>query len=158
MDSFKAVFYAGWGVMDSNAHMANTAYLDMSADTRMMYFKENGFPIGEFQRLGIGPVVRKDEIEYFREFVLLDEVRVELLLAGISGDGSRFRFRNVFRNAAGDTAAVVTTTAGWLDIRRRVLTAPPAELLALMNALGRTDDFEELPSSLNRAAAAPRAM
>ncbi|WP_229422843.1 thioesterase family protein [Telluria aromaticivorans] len=27
---------AGWGNMDFNAHMRNTAYLDKSADVRMM--------------------------------------------------------------------------------------------------------------------------
>ena len=30
-------FTAGWGDMDFNSHMRNTAYLDKSADIRMMF-------------------------------------------------------------------------------------------------------------------------
>ena len=46
---------AGWGDMDFNAHMRNTAYLDKAADVRLMFFAENAFPIEEFIRLRIGP-------------------------------------------------------------------------------------------------------
>ncbi len=76
--------------MDFNAHMKNTAYLDISGDVRMMYFSENGFSMGEFVRLRVGLVVMRDEIEYFRELQLLEPVRVNLTLAGLSDDASRF--------------------------------------------------------------------
>ena len=33
---------AGWGDMDFNSHMRNTAYLDKAADVRMMFFASNG--------------------------------------------------------------------------------------------------------------------
>ena len=36
---------AGWGDMDFNSHMRNTAFLDKAADVRMMFFAENGFPM-----------------------------------------------------------------------------------------------------------------
>ncbi len=35
-------FLAGWGTMDVNGHMANTAYLDLAADVRMAFFAEHG--------------------------------------------------------------------------------------------------------------------
>jgi acyl-CoA thioester hydrolase len=57
---FERMLVAGWGDMDYNAHMRNTAYLDKSADVRMMYFAERGFPMAEFARLQLGPVVMKD--------------------------------------------------------------------------------------------------
>ena len=40
---FERTLYAGWGDMDFNSHMRNTAYLDKSGDIRMMFFAENGF-------------------------------------------------------------------------------------------------------------------
>jgi len=144
-------FIAGWGAIDSNAHMANTAYLDFAADSRFTYFKENGFPGSEFSRRGIGPVVRKDEIEYFREYRLLEKGTVELKLAGISEDGSRFRLANLFYTEDGILAAVIKSTGGWLDLRSRTLTCPPAELLELLRALSKTDDYEPLPSSVKVA-------
>jgi acyl-CoA thioester hydrolase len=33
------------GDMDFNRHMRNTAYLDKSADVRMLFFAEHGFPM-----------------------------------------------------------------------------------------------------------------
>jgi acyl-CoA thioester hydrolase len=53
----------GWGDLDFNAHMRNTAFLDKSADVRMMFFAEHGFPVAEFARRRIGPGIMKDETE-----------------------------------------------------------------------------------------------
>lgn len=64
---FEKCMVAGWGDMDFNSHMRNTAYLDRAADIRMMFFAEHGFPMSEFMRLRLGPVVRKDEIKYYSE-------------------------------------------------------------------------------------------
>ena len=64
---YEKTLVAGWGDMDFNSHMRNTAYLDKSADVRMMYFAECGFPMAEFMRLKLGPVVMRDEVEFDRE-------------------------------------------------------------------------------------------
>jgi acyl-CoA thioester hydrolase len=93
---FQKRLLAGWGDMDFNSHKRNTAYLDKSADVRMMYFAENGFPMCEFVRLRIGPLIMKDEIEHFREVHLLQEFNVDLTIAGLAEDGSRFMVRNGF--------------------------------------------------------------
>jgi len=68
--------FAGWADMDFNSHMKNTAFLDKGADVRLAFFAENGFPTSEFFRLRIGPVIQKDEVEYFREVALLQEIEV----------------------------------------------------------------------------------
>ena len=143
---YQKTMIAGWGDMDFNAHMRNTAYLDKSADLRMMYFADSGFPMSEFMRLRLGPVVRKDEVEYFKEFKLLDELLVTMSLAGLSDDGSRMKLRNEFFRGD-ELAARVTSSAGWLDLATRKLTCPPADLLACLRALDRSDDFEALPDS-----------
>jgi len=139
---------AGWADMDSNAHMRNTAYLDKAVDARMLFFTSMGFPATEFERLKIGPVVMRDEVEYFLEVRMLEELRVTLDLRGLSADGSRFRLCNEFRRRDGKLAARVTSTGGWLDLARRRLTAPPASILAALRGLPRAEAFEELPSSL----------
>jgi acyl-CoA thioester hydrolase len=139
---------AGWGDMDFNSHMRNTAYLDKSADARMLYFVACGFPMAEFVKLRMGPVVMKDEIEYFKELNLLEEMQVGMETAGLSEDGSRFVVVNAFTRLDGKLAARVTSTIGWLDLAARKLRAPPDELLAALRALPRTADFNVLPSSL----------
>ena len=40
---YEKTLIAGWGDMDFNSHMRNTAYLDKSADVRMMYLPTAAF-------------------------------------------------------------------------------------------------------------------
>ena len=141
---------AGWGDMDANAHMANIAYLNKCVDSRMSFFTQNGFPAAEFARRRIGPVVRRDEIDYFREVALLEPITVTLALGGCAQDGSRFRLVNEILRADGKAAARVRTEGGWLDLTARKLTAPPPEILAALQAMPRSSDYEELQSSLRK--------
>lgn len=145
---YERTLYASWGDMDFNSHMRNTAFLDKSADLRMMFFAEHGFPMTEFLRLRIGPVIQRDELEYFKEVALLQEIRVTLSIAGLSEDGSRFKMKNDFFRPDGKLCASVTSTGGWLDLSQRKLVAPPEALLQALRTLSRTEPFEVMPSSL----------
>ena len=138
-------FLAGWGTMDFNGHLANTAYLDLAADVRMAFFAEHGFPPSEFRRLALGPVVRKDELEYFREVGLHDTVTVTHAVLAMSADGARFVLENEIWSAAGERAATVRSTGGWLDLRARRLVAPPAAPREAFMRVPRSPDFVELP-------------
>jgi len=143
---FEKHMLATWGDMDFNGHMRNTAFLDKSADIRLMFFAEHGLPIDKFLRLGIGPVVRKDDIDYFREIRLLEDLRVTLAAAGLSDDGARFLIRNEFWRADHSMAARVTSSGGWLDHKARKLVVPPEVLQAALREMPRTDDFQVLPA------------
>lgn len=140
---------AGWADMDANAHMANVAYMNKCVDSRMSFFAQNGFPAAEFSRRRIGPVVRRDEIDYYREVALLEPLTVTLALSGCAPDGSRFRLVNEVLRADGKVAARVRTEGGWLDLATRRLTAPPPEIMMALQRLTRSDDFEDLASSLS---------
>jgi acyl-CoA thioester hydrolase len=145
---YTKTLYAGWADMDFNSHMKNTAYLDKTADVRQMFLMENGFPMEEFVRLRVGPVVMKDEVEYFKEVGLQQKINVTYALAGHAPDGSRFLLRHEIFRADGKLAARVTSTGGWLDLDARKLVAPPPALLAAMKSLEKTGDFIEMPSSI----------
>ena len=131
--------------MDFNGHLANTAYLDLAADVRMSFFAEHGFPPAEFRRLAIGPVVRTDEVEYFREVGLHDVVTVTHAVAAMSPDGARVTLENEIWTTSGEQAARVRSTGGWLDLRARKLIVPPDALLAALRRVPRTESFVELP-------------
>jgi acyl-CoA thioester hydrolase len=145
---FQKKMMAGWGDMDYNSHMRNTAFMDKAGDVRMLFMSENGFPMSEFMRQNLGPVVMKDEIAYFKEVMLLDEITVTLCVAGMSADGSRWQLRSEVLRSDGKVAARITSTGGWLDLAARKLIAPPPALLAAWQSLGKTEDFQELNSSV----------
>jgi acyl-CoA thioester hydrolase len=144
-DRYARQFLAGWGAMDFNGHLANTAYLDLAADVRMAFFADHGFPPSGFRRLALGPVIRKDELEYFREVGLHDTVTVTYAALAMSADGARFVLENEIWSAAGERAAVVRSTGGWLDLRARRLVAPPEALLEAFRQVPRSPDFVEVP-------------
>ena len=145
---FEKTFHVGWAQVDFNGHLGNTSFMDLAVDVRMFYFAGNGFSIGEFQRQRFGPVIMKDEIEYYREFHLLDPIRITQQCAGMSEDASRFKIRNEFFREDGKLAARLDTTGGWLDLDKRKLIVPPENLANAMRALVRTEDFEVFPSSI----------
>jgi len=138
-------FIAGWAMMDMNGHMANTAYLDLAADVRIAFFAEHGFPPSELRRLAIGPVIRKDEIEFRREIGLHDRVTVTYLALAMSEDGARFIVQNDFHSASGELSASLRSTGGWLDLRARKLIVPPPALRAAFEHVPRGSEYVVLP-------------
>lgn len=141
---------AAWADMDANAHMGNFAYLNKCVDARMAFFKQHGFPVTEFARRQIGPVVRRDDLEYHREVSLLEPIAVTLALAGMAPDGSRFRLLNEVLKADGRLAARIRSEGGWMDLVARKLIAPPADLREALAAMPQTTEFETLPSSIRK--------
>jgi acyl-CoA thioester hydrolase len=90
----------------------------------------------------------KDEVEYFKEVKLQEQITVTYALAGQAEDGSRFLLRHEIFRPDGKLSARVTSAGGWLNLDERKLVAPPPALLSAMNSLERTSDFVVLPSSI----------
>ena len=147
--AFERTFQIGWAHLDANGHMANTAFMALAIETRFLYFESRGFTPAEFRQAGIGPVVRRDELEYYKELRFLERVRINVLIGGLSDDASRFRIVNEFRREDGELSARIASHGGWLDIRARKLAAPPAALADALRSLERTPDFETLKSSVS---------
>jgi len=141
-------FTVGWGDLDANGHMKNTAYLDTCVEVRFGFFASRGLGPAEFAALGIFAILRRDEVDYLRELRFLDEYTVDLELAGMSEDTSRFAFRNHFHRADGQAAAVVRSIGGWMDLETRRLIAPPRPVRNALLELPRGGDYEIFPSSL----------
>jgi acyl-CoA thioester hydrolase len=147
---FEKQFEVGWRNVDPNGHLANTDYLEFAVDTRIAYFTSCGFPPQDFQKFGFGPVIKTDLVEYFRELLLLDKLTVTMEDGGLAPDGSRFKIVNNFYKADGTLSAKVTSIGGWLGFKERKLIAPPEIILRAMTSLSRTEDYEELRSSIKK--------
>ena len=147
---FEKKLQVGWRDVDPNGHLANMVYLEYAVDTRIAFFASQGFPPANFLKHGFGPVIKSDFVEYFREVLMLDELTVRMENGGHSDDFSRFRVINNIYKSTGEPAAKVTTIGGWLGLKERKLIEPPDEIKNAWRALSRTDDFEELKSSVKR--------
>lgn len=145
---YEKSFTVRWADLDANGHMANTAYLDACVDVRLGYLAEQGVTPRDLAEEGIGPVVRRDEVDYHRELRLGEIYVVDYELAGASDELSRFRVRNRFYREEGSLAAEVVSTGGWLDHESRRLVSPPVTLREAFLDLPRSDDFEKLRSSV----------
>ena len=146
--AYEESFQVSWAHLDGNAHMANTSYMLIAIDCRFHYFASRGFTPAEFAKWRIGPVVRRDEVDYFREMRLLQSARVSLGVSGLSEDASRFRIVNEIRREDGELCARITSLGGWFDLAARKLVVSPPPLATALRELQRTDDFETLPSSV----------
>ena len=147
---FERSFTVGWRDVDVNGHVANMTFLEYAVDTRISYFASRGFTPASFARHAVGPVVKTDFVEYFREAMMLEELRVTMENGGHSDDLSRFRVINAIYRADGVLAARVVTIGGWLNLNVRKLMEPPDEIREAWLALARSEDFEELKSSLRK--------
>ena len=71
MEPFIFKTFARWADVDQNAHLSSSAFLDMAVDAHMTFVSQQGFAASEFTTRQVGPVVRRDEIEYLREVRLI---------------------------------------------------------------------------------------
>ncbi len=144
--TFSESFRARWVDMDFNQHMRNAAFLGCAEDTRMRYLASSGWPMAEFQRLQIGPVVVEDKLTYRRELRLLEAFRVDLRVAAMTQDVRKLRMHSrIIRESDNELCGTVETVALWFDIAKRRPIAPPETLRDLWLSLERTEDFAWYP-------------
>lgn len=140
-------FLVGGSHVGRNGHLRTSAYLDMAADARNLYFADKGFLFESLLRSDVSPVVLREELDHFAEVRILQVLRFYLALAGRSEDGTRFRVRNVVRKPDGSMSARITSTIGWLDNAKRKLVPAPGPLIEVLESLDRTTDFNSMESA-----------
>ena len=142
--AYKIDFHTKWADFDANKHMRHTAYNDYAAECRIRFFNDNGFPIDQFEKEHFGPVLFKEETNFYREIKLGESISIELFLEGMSAKGERFNiFHKIFKED-GTLAAEIKIYAAWLDLIKRKLTNPPVGLIDTFNSLERIENFEEI--------------
>ena len=121
-----------WAELDPNGHMRHSAYADFAADQRVHWLASVGFDVRKFAELRIGPILFREETKYLKELHGGEQIRVEGRATGGTPDGARWTIEHTIYKADGRVAATVTVDGAWIDLDRRKLTAPPAELARLM--------------------------
>lgn len=149
-EAFSCRLEVRWTDLDGNRHLRNTAYSEYATHTRFRLLASHGFDQAELESLRFGPVMMREEIRYRREVLFGDTLIVNVRCAGLSLDGSQWRVYQDILRSDGREAAVLTIQGGWIHLDSRKLAVPPTELTAILQALPRTRDYEELPSLIRR--------
>jgi len=130
--SHSQTYTVRWAELDPNGHMRHSAYADFAADQRVHWLASLGYDVAKFAALRLGPILFREETKYLKELRGGETIRVEGRLASQTPDGARWTIEHTIYRANGQAAAIVTVDGAWLDLDRRKLTAPPAELAAAM--------------------------
>ncbi|OED35191.1 thioesterase [Flavobacteriaceae bacterium (ex Bugula neritina AB1)] len=137
-------FEIRWNDIDANRHLANKAYIEFAAHTRMLFLNAHGFDQQAFSMYNIGPIVFYEHIYYFQEVFSGKPIRVSLELSGMSEDGKFFEFSHNYYDHKGRNFAYCEMMGSWIDLKTRKLVSLPNEMLGLLEKVERPDNFRVL--------------
>lgn len=143
--TFEVAFPTIWANFDANAHMRHTAYNDYAAEVRARFFNQFGFTMADFVKHNIGPVLFSENTKFFREILLGENIKVNLLFTASSEKCERFKFKHQIIKDNGVIAAEIEIYGAWMDLKIRKLTTPPAEMIAIFDQLDKVEGFEMIP-------------
>ena len=141
---FKITFKTKWADFDANRHMRHTAYNDYAAEVRVRYFKEHGMSIEDLAKENLGPILFKEETNFYKEIHIGEDITVNLALNALSSKLERWKLQHQIFNKAGKLATQINVYGAWIDLEKRKLSAPSAKFKNLFSSLNKTDDFEEI--------------
>lgn len=133
MSSYYHKFEVRWSDVDANRHLANSAYMQYCAQTRMGFMNKHKMGLSQLNRWGIGPVILKEEYVFFQEILADQEVYVSLEIEGISEDASIYEFTHRFYLSNGTHCATAKAFGVWIDMMIRKMTTPPDDIIQVMN-------------------------
>ncbi|WP_205503959.1 acyl-CoA thioesterase [Rufibacter psychrotolerans] len=139
-----SIVYEGhviWAQVDANMHLRHSAYADFAAQARISMLEGLGLDFRVFQKLQLGPILFREELQYLREVGLNNTIQIHSWLTKARPDGSRWSIRHELHRGDGVKAAVIQVDGAWIDLARRKLGALPPELAQKFMELPRTEDF-----------------
>lgn len=141
-NKFNKLFETRWSDFDANHHMRHTVYNDCAAQLRLDLLIENGFTMKTLSKMGLGPVLLREETKFLREVNIGENITVDVEIIGLTKDGDRWNMiHHVYKNK--DTlAAIITVEGAWIDMKLRKITAPPKDLNDKFLSEYKSENFE----------------
>lgn len=146
MTAFTQDVVVRWADLDPNGHVRHSAFYDYGAQARVAYLQKHGFGIEWMMKNGIGPVLFREECKFLRELKMSDELRINVLLTGVSEDHRKWSMRHEIHRGE-ELCAILDMDGAWLDTRQRKIAPPPQALVDTFENLDHADDFKVIPPS-----------
>ena len=134
-------FEIRWSDVDANRHLGNFAYINMMSHSRMSLMNQIGFGHEAMKENGIGPILFREEIHYFREVLPGTPLRISVALKRVSEDFRFFSFEHRFYSDTGRNVAYGEITGSWMNLEERRVVRPPQKLLDAIDEIPKSIDF-----------------
>ncbi len=144
MQNFIQAVSLRWADIDINHHVRHSVYYDWGADARLEYFRLIGMTVEKMQTLQIGVILLREECVFRREIRLGDAVTITLELLNARKDYSRWSIRHRIMKDRETVAAILTVDGAWIDMQKRKLAVPPADMIPAFESLDKAEDFRWL--------------
>ncbi len=144
MEKFVKEVQVRWSDLDPNVHLRHSVYYDWGAFCRVAFLNEQGLTMELMHKLGIGPILFREECQFRREVRLGDVITINLEVSKAKKDFSRWSIRHSIMKNDNTVAAVLTVDGAWLDTKLRKLATPPQEVYAVFSLMPAAPDFQWL--------------
>ena len=141
-EPLKKEFEVMWSDLDPNRHMRHSAYNDYAAHMRLKILEDAGLTIKVLEDLKMGPILFKEETTFYREVGMQGNITMTAALLKARSDGSRWSFIHDMYRPDGIKAATVIVHGAWLDLQKRKLAVPPAEIAQHFLDMPKAENFE----------------
>jgi acyl-CoA thioester hydrolase len=142
MKSFITDIQVRWSDLDPNVHLRHSVYYDWGALSRIYFLGKHGITTDLMQQLQIGPILFREECVFKREIRLGDKVTIDLELLKAKRDYSRWTIRHTIIKNSDIVSAILTLDGAWLDIVKRKLAAPPAQVTTVFSQMPLDANFQ----------------
>lgn len=144
MEQFSSEIQLRWSDLDPNLHVRHSVYYDWAAFSRISFLAAQGITTNTMQQLQMGPILFREEAVFKKEIRLEDKPMIHVELVRAKPDYSRWTIRHRIMKADSILCAIVTVDGAWLDIVKRKLAVPPAQVAEAFLKMQRAEDFEWL--------------
>lgn len=142
MQTFTTSIQVRWSDLDPNIHLRHSVYYDWGALCRVNFLTAHGVTTELFQQLQIGPILFREECVFKREIRFGDPVTVSIELIKSKKDYSRWSIRHTFMKNENTVSAILTVDGAWIDVVKRKLAIPAAEVTKAFVEMPLAADFE----------------
>lgn len=115
--------------LDTFGHVNNATYLTLFEEARWELIHSRGFGLPQIKALGLGPVVLEAHLQFKRELLLRQKIRIQTEL--IDYQGKIGRLRQTLFNEVGEDCCSAEFVFGLFDLKSRKLVKPTEEWLAV---------------------------
>ena len=130
-----------WSDVDANQHVMHSKYYEAAAHCRMSFLKDHGITMELLKSLSTGPILFREECIFRKELYGGEIIQVSFEFLKAKRDGSRFSAIHEFKKKDGSLSATLYADLAWMDTVKRKLTAPPSEVMKMMEDSPKHADF-----------------